>query len=296
MQNVKSVVKFCFALAMMGMASFVRAESPAAQDAVVSTDQKALSFIVDGRSPKGARQWHLEGSSAEIINDEIHLEDMKAVAYGDDSEVNLSSDSGIYRKDEGEVELIGDVHVKSSDGAILTTEKAKWSQLTKDISTDTDVRVEGDGMVAKGDGAIANSDKKTASLIKDVEVRIEPFTVVKCDGPMEIEYDANKAVFYNNVSVEDKDGKLYSDMLTVFVDKDTKKLSTVVAEGNVKVEKGHSYMTSDKAIYMGSTRSAKLIGNPKVVIAPEEFGDLQKMSGVVGTQSSPKDTNSEVKS
>ena len=76
-----------------------QAEAPADK---TDLQQKVLSFSIDGRSPKGVKQWHLEGSSAELKEDDIHLNDLAAVAYGDDVTVNLTSDKGVYSRDKAE--------------------------------------------------------------------------------------------------------------------------------------------------------------------------------------------------
>lgn len=242
-----------------------------------SLEQKVLSFTIDGRSPKGARQWHLEGNSAEIIGEDIHLNDLVAVAYGEDTTVNLTSDRGVYRKKLGEVELLGNVEVVSDSGFTLTTEKAKWSQETKEISTDALVNITGKGMVAVGKGGMANSDEKKASLNKDVSVSMEPDTKVDCAGSLQVDYNANIAVFHKDVIVEDKDGKLFADKLTVEFDPESRKLARVTAEGNVKVKRGKSYTISEKAIYTESTKSAQLLGKPRIIIDPEELSDLDEL-------------------
>lgn len=240
--------------------------------------QEVSTFSIDGRSPKGVRQWHLDGKSAEIIGDDIHLNDLKAIAYGDDSTVNLSSKSGIYRKEKGEVELVGDVYVVSDEGFTLRTEKAQWSQNTKEISTEEVVHITSEGMKAVGTGGMANSDEKRARLDKDVTVTIEPNTIVNCDGALEVYYNDNMATFYDNVRVKDKDGNLFADRLTVEFDPESKELDRVVAEGNVKVKKGKSYTVSEMAIYTDSTKSAQLLGKPRIIIDPDEIADLENIS------------------
>lgn len=245
-------------------------------------EQKVLSFVIDGRSPGGVRQWHLEGNSAEIIGDDIHLNDLKAVAYGEDATVNLTSDKGIYSKEKGEVELIGNVDVVSDAGFTLATERAKWSQTTKEISTDVEVYITGEGMTATGKGGMANSDEKRAMLREDVLVTMEPSTRVNCDGPLEVSYQDSTAVFYKNVRVKDKDGKMFADKLTVNINPDTKKLAQVVAEGNVKVKRGKSYTISEKAIYTESTKHAELIGRPRVIIDPAQLAELEGSGGIGG--------------
>ena len=192
-------------------------------------EQKMLSFNIDGRTSKGAKQWHLEGKTAEMFDNEIHFDDLEAVAYGEEGAVNLKADRGIYSKDRGEVVLIGNVRVVSSDGSVLTTEKAKWSQNTREIFSDFPICIERENMIATGTGGAANSAKKTAMLKKDVTVEIKPDTKVTSDGSLVISQDESTAVFYDNVKVKDKDGKLFADKLTVHLDKETQKIAKVVA-------------------------------------------------------------------
>ena len=243
-------------------------------------EQKVLSFTIDGRSPKGVKQWQLCGTSAEIMESEIHLDELQAVAYGEDVTINLTSDKGVYRKDAGEVELIGNVRVVSDDGLILTTDKAKWSQGTKEISTDTVVNIRKDGMIAIGTGGMANSEDKKARLDKDVTVIMEPNTKVESSGSLNVDYGENTAVFMDNVKVEDKDGHLFADKLTVNFSPETQKITEVIAEGNVKVKKGNSYTLSDKAIYTESTKSAKLLGRPRVIIDSGELSELNDLTEI----------------
>lgn len=256
----------------------VSARQAKEKEGIKDVDQKLLSFSIDGRSPKGMKQWHLEGNSAEIIDEAIHLNELKAIAYGDETVINLTSDEGIYNKSMGEVELIGNVYVVSDNGITLETEIAKWSQNTKEIYTDSIVHINSKGMKATGKGGMANSEEKTAMLKKDVTVTMEPSTRVDCDGSLDVSYGDNIAIFHDNVRVVDKDGNLFADKLTVEFDPETKELDRVIAEGNVKVKKGNSYTMSEKAIYTKSTKSAKLLGRPRIIIDPAEVSALDKMS------------------
>lgn len=240
-------------------------------------EQKMLTFTIDGRSTKGVKQWHLEGKSAEILGDEIHLNDLKAAAFGDVT-VHLTSDKGVYRKDKGIVELIGNVVVKGDDGTVLRTQSASWSQTTKDIYTDDEIKIERPGMTARGKGGSANSDERRARLKKNIIVAMDPHTTVTCDGPLEVTYEDNQAIFYKNVEVVDKDGKMFADKLTVNFDRDSKKLAEVIAEGHVKVKRGKSYTLSEKAIYTDGTKSAQLLGRPQVIIDPTEIDDLNTLN------------------
>jgi len=242
-----------------------------AENSSADLKQKVFTFSIDGRTPKGVKQWHLEGKAAEMVGNDIHLDDLDAVAYGDEITVNITSDAGIYSRDRSEVELMGNVRVLSEDGGVLTTEKAKWSQSTKDITTDEMVNIERENMRATGTGARANSDEKRATLLSDITVDLEPDTRIKCRGPLDVDFAGNNAVFLDSVEVTDKDGKLFSDKLTVNFDPETRKISEVIAEGNVKLLRGKSYTICEKAIYTDGTGSVEFVGKPRVVIAPEEL-------------------------
>jgi len=246
------------------------------QEVPPGLEHKVLSFSIDGRSPKGVKQWHLEGNSAEIVEDDIHLRDLKAIAYSEEATINLVSEKGIYRKAKGEVELIGNVLVTTDKGVELTTERAKWSQHTKEISSDAIVHITGEGMKAVGKGAMANADEQIAMLLQDVMVLMEPGTQVNSDGKLVVDFKGNKAVFNDNVLVEDKDGKLIADKLTVEMAPGSKQIVQVIAEGNVKLKRGKSYTISDKAVYTDSTKHAELSGRPRIVIDPSELAELEK--------------------
>jgi LPS export ABC transporter protein LptC len=249
-----------------------------AADASSGLEQKVTAFSIEGRSPQGARQWNLNGESAEIVGEDIYLNSLSAVVYNDESVVNLSSDSGVYRRTTGEVELIGNVRVFSGEEFTLLTDSARWVQEDKIIRTDDIVEISREGLEAVGKGGSANSDEKWAKLNSEVRVFISPDTRVRSDGPLEVRYDENVAVFRDGVIVEDKEGRLLADMLTVEFDPETKKLSRVTAEGNVKVKKGNTYTLSEKAVYTEGTKSAELLGRPRVIIDPAEIENFDKMA------------------
>ncbi|HNX91830.1 MAG TPA: LPS export ABC transporter periplasmic protein LptC, partial [Candidatus Omnitrophota bacterium] len=258
MKNIFMLI-LTIALVIVGYLGYQRFMNTSSQDknkksSAPQVEQKMYTFSIDGKTAKGVKQWHLEGQAAEMVDDGIHLEDLNAVAFNEQVTVNLESDKGIYNKDKGEVELIGNVKVTTEDGGVLTTDHAKWSQVTKEIETDAIVNIKRENMIATGKGAKANSDEKRATLLSDVNVKLEPQTDIHCDGELLILFGENKATFNKNVKVKDKDGELFADTLTVFIDPASKKIAQVVAEGNVKLVRGKSYTLCGKATYTDGTR------------------------------------------
>ncbi len=251
--------------------------SESAQRSEPEVEQNVTSFSIEGRSPRGARQWTLTGDSARIIDDDIHMSNLKAVAYSDDSVINLSSNSGIYRRELDEVDLLGNVFVFSGEDFFLKTESARWSQEDKEIATEEYVEITREGMRAVGVGGRANSDERWAQLNSNVDVFIDPGTRVRSDGPLEVKYGDNLAVFRDNVIVEDEEGRLMADILTVEFDPETQKMVKVTAEGNVTVRKGNTYTISEKAVYTEGTKSAQLLGRPRIIIDPAEIEKFDEM-------------------
>ena len=94
--------------------------------------------------------------------------------------------------------------------------------------------------------------------------------MVTCDGPLEIDYEKGRAVFYNNVKVNQKESQLFSDKATMYFDAKDKKLIKIVAEGNVRIIRGENTSFSQKATYFAQTRRVVLEGSPRLVVFPKE--------------------------
>ena len=73
---------------------------------------------------------------------------------------------------------------------------------------------------------------------------------------------SNKIIFIGNVVA--KQGKLTisSDKMTVYNDKKGGKLKKIVAQGNVKIEKGERFASGDRAVYIEKEERIVLTGNP----------------------------------
>lgn len=136
-------------------------------------------------------------------------------------------------------------------------------------------------MQIKSDKAKINKENMNALLKDNIEAKIPTtdkgdYTTVTCDGPLEMEYENGNAVFYNNVVVENKDGKLFCDKATVLFDKDAKKILKIVAEGNVKIVQNENTTFAQKATYLADQKRLVLEGRPHVIYFPKEKGELVK--------------------
>ncbi|MCM8831108.1 MAG: LPS export ABC transporter periplasmic protein LptC [Candidatus Omnitrophica bacterium] len=130
-------------------------------------------------------------------------------------------------------------------------------------------------IIIKSDKATIDKESMNATLKDNIEAKIPTkdatdYTTITCDGPLEMEYENGKAVFYNNVVVENRQGKLFCDKATVFFDKDEKKIIKIIAEGNVKIIQEQNVTVAQKATYLVEQKLLIFEGRPNVIYFPKE--------------------------
>jgi lipopolysaccharide assembly outer membrane protein LptD (OstA) len=92
---------------------------------------------------------------------------------------------------------------------------------------------------------------------QDKQVNKKEKIVITCDGPLDVDYEKNIAIFNNNVKVEKPDLIIYSDKMQVyFTPKQQVKASVkgpaaisssvnmIVASGNVRILRGENISSS----------------------------------------------------
>ena len=132
-------------------------------------------------------------------------------------------------------------------------------------------------VLAYDDGTTLSSDvvdwsfkKQAANASGNVKMNTSSGSVIKCSGPLTLDYKKNIAVFNKDVSIENEKGKMFSKKMVVFFDPAKKKVNRVDAAGDVKLIRGNSVSLSDKAVYYVDEGRAVLTGNPVVFVDSEE--------------------------
>ncbi|MCX5656744.1 MAG: LPS export ABC transporter periplasmic protein LptC, partial [Candidatus Omnitrophica bacterium] len=190
--------------------------------------------------------------------------------YGKEGEVNLRGEEGEYDKKENTITIEKNVVVTTSEGAKLKTEKLVWDAGKQMASTDKDVSVEKDNIYCEGKGAFANPEEKKVRIDKEVKVEIKPKTMITCKGPMELNYENNIAVFYNDVKVEDERGNILADKIEVYFLSGTRQIEKIISYGNVRLSQGENTAYSEEAVYDSPSGKITLKGNPKLVVYPKD--------------------------
>ncbi len=250
-------------------------------------DQQMNDFSLQGLSQNGKKAWEVRGKSADILTDIVKLTSVNADVYGEEENINLVGDKGTYDKANGKIHLQDNVVITTSGGGKLTTNYLDWDRESKRVSTEDVVNIQRQNIKAVAKGLEGDPDLKKVSLKDDVTVEIQEVleearsddpllsskdpTIVTCDGPLEIDYEKEIAIFNNNVKVDQKEqGVMHADKMEAYFDFKVKKILRIKSIGNVKIVKDGNTSYSDEALYSAADKKMTLTGRPRLVINSQE--------------------------
>jgi LPS export ABC transporter protein LptC len=267
-----------------GQKQAARKQQPQAQE----PEQKMLDFSLVGYTQKGRKTWEVAGKSADIFSDIVRLTSVNANVYGEEENINLVGDKGAYDKASGKMHLQDNVIITTQSGGRLITDSLDWDRASQMVTTADVVNIEKQNLKARAKGLEGQPNLKKVFLKEDVQVELqgeqgagdallaskEP-TVITCDGPLEIDYEKETAIFNTNVKVNQKEqGDMYADKMEAYFDFKNKKILRIKSMGNVKIVKGENTSYSEEAEYSAATKKMVLTGRPRLVIYSEEkLGD-----------------------
>ncbi|MFA5059816.1 MAG: LPS export ABC transporter periplasmic protein LptC [Candidatus Omnitrophota bacterium] len=246
------------------------------------TPQQFEGFDLVGYSEGNKKAWDIKGDTADMIGSMIKLTNIVANAYGDE-QMHLTAQRGNLDRVSGQMHLEDDVVITTEGGAKMTTDSLDWHRDKDLVKTKDDVVLTQEGMTATGTGVEGHPGLKTAQMEKDVTVTVntEPkgagrTITITCDGPLEIEYESQKAVFNNNVVAIDAGRKLMADKIELFFDNVSRQIKEMICTGNVSIIQGENTTYSEKAIYNAQQQKLTLVGQPKLILFTEGegFGDM----------------------
>ncbi len=301
MRNKRALLALGLIMGAIAVFSFIKIRAalrvkPVIEEMAQKLEQKILSFDMVSYAEDGTKKWKLEGDSADILAEIVNLSNIHMETF-DEPKITLTARRGDYDRDTKEISLFDDVIVLTSDGVTIKTDYLKWDGKNDTVTTDKAVRIERSDVVADGIGAVAMPQMKKVTLKKDVTVvfaasEIKDIdmslgeekdmpekedkaekTTITCNGPLEMDYEKNIAIFNDDVVVDSKKGKIYSDRMEAYLDPDTKDIIKVIAEGEVRVVRGDDSTYSRKAIYLTEEEKIILIGRPRIYIRSLEEAD-----------------------
>jgi len=209
--------------------------------------------------------------------------------------INLTADNGDFNKKSGLVHLQDNVVITTASGAKMTTDTLDWDRKQQIVKTLDRVNLAKQDMNLSGQGAQGKTELKQIKLEKDVRLDIQTLDkqvnkkekiVITCDGPLDVDYEKNIAIFNNNVKVEKPDMTIYSDKMEVFFTPKeqpaqpktpapgmaalSSSVDRIVASGNVRIVRGENTSFSQQAIYTAADKKITLTGKPQIIIYQTE--------------------------
>lgn len=165
------------ALTVTVIRNFQGASPEEALEALPRNIDLSLKEIRYTETSDGRRRWMLVADSAAHSVGEglTRIENIRMTFYDrqDAEDVILTARSGTFRVESREVEVHGDVVVKSPRGFALYTEHLTYGEADRVIRTAAPVRMVSDRMELTGKGMRLNVVDHTLELLSDVRARVE---------------------------------------------------------------------------------------------------------------------------
>jgi len=262
------ITTMCAGLILLGTGVLYAADEP---------EQKFHGFNLQGYDETGEKAWNVNGDTADIIGNEVILSNVDANTFGE-QKVNVTAKTGIVDQVSGKMRLEEDVVITSEDGKKLTTDSLDWNRNEDLVTTDDDVMITDERMVASGTGMRARPGLKTAKINEDVTVIIETepekeaeskTVTVTSDGPMIIDQAKSLATFEDNVVAVQADRVLKADRMEIYFDEKMNAVKEMICLGHVEIEQGENKSFADKAVYNAASQKLTLLGRPKLILLTE---------------------------
>lgn len=220
--------------------------------------QKVFTFSFTKYTPEGQREIEIEGDSADILSDNVQLMNVMAKAYAEEVPVTVTADRGAYDKKKNKIHIEQNVVATTDDGTRLVTEALDMQPAEHIVETELPTQVKRDNVNVEGTGARADTRLKKVKFKKNVTVIVQDTedkesgpTTITCDGALVVDYEKNIAHFKDNVVAQDSRGKLTADTMDVYYNRVSRRVSKIVAAGDVVIENPDGNKTfSDSVIYL----------------------------------------------
>lgn len=228
------------------------------EQAQKETAQRVYSFSFSKYTESGQKELEIEGDSADILTQNVELMNVIAKAYAEESPVTITADQGSINRATSDIVLHNNVVATTETGTRLMTERLEIDANHKSLDTDLETKVKKDNINIEGTGASSDSQlskvtfkKKVTVVIQDPESETNTPTIITSEGALEVDYKRNLAHFSKNVVAQHEQGVLNSDYMDVIYDKNTRRVSKIIARGNVIITGKEGNKTySDHAVYL----------------------------------------------
>ena len=269
-------IKIFLCLALLALCSVLCRADETTESNPSQGAQQLQGFNLNGYTNNGEKSWDVNGTKADISDQNIQITNVDANFYGS-QQANLTADHGTINKTNGNVHLQDNVVITSKDrGTQMTTDTLDWNRNKDLVSTKDPVKIVDDQGVITGQGMSAHPNLKKAQINKNVKAKVhtqpqgeadDQVITVTSDGPMQMNDVAMYAVFNTHViAVEPSTGReLHCDKMEIWFNQATKKIKKSICTGHAKAIQGPDVSYSDKMVYDGVTQVLTMIGRPKII-------------------------------
>jgi LPS export ABC transporter protein LptC len=242
--------------------------------------QQMDRFMMEGFAPDGRKRWELHGVGADLSGEMVTVQRPKGTGFDVGRTAYLDARLAHVNQTTRRIRLERDVDIHTSDGLWFQAPQIYWLPDEERFTTDQPVRIETDHMLIRGRRAVGNTSLKTATILQDVEVLLNPTTeqlpagqphhvTITCEGPLTFDYEKSVATFEDNVHVTDPQGDLYSSKLIAYMDKVTRTVIYAEAIGNVRIVQGGHTAVGGRAVYEPGKGKLTLMDSPTLRMATE---------------------------
>lgn len=247
--------------------------------------QRVYSFSFSKYTEDGQKELEIEGDSADILAQNVALINVIAKAYAEESPVTITADQGSVDRSTSQIVLQNNVVATTENGARLMTDRLQIHADEKRLETDSATKVKRDNINIEGKGATSDSQlnkvtfkENVTVVVQDPDSETKTPTIITSDGPLEVDYKRDIAHFSKNVVARHERGTLTSDYMDVLYNKQTRRLSRIIARGNVVIVSTEGNTTySDNAVYLASEGRMILGGDVEAEYRKAEE-ELEKLS------------------
>ena len=179
MRRLSTLFLVCFLAVLAGLSGIVawkiagrRAPTPVQQPAQQAEYQ--IKDVHINETLGGNLRWTLNADQAEVY-DQKGITVMRKVViqvFSQDGDWTVTSDEGTLDNDRRNVNLKGNVVIRSSDGLEMRTATLGWDNEGKALATDDPVQISREGTTITGRGLEVHMQDETASVQRNVRVVI----------------------------------------------------------------------------------------------------------------------------
>lgn len=188
MPNLRRLLALLIVLAVvaLGLAVWrqIRQQSP---EELLSALPKQIELSLDQlhytQNENGQRSWTLDADKAEYQRDESQavLEKVRLEFYhaGESGNVRLEAEHGLLQQTTRQVDVWGQVVVRTERGEQLFTERLRYNDQQRQLTTDEPVRMLAPQMELTGTGLLVDLDGGRLEVINDVWMLLLPSNMEK---------------------------------------------------------------------------------------------------------------------